>query len=290
MKTLILLLAASGVAHSGDDFIPPNSTFDINPFFSDTYISKTEGRHLEIRSKPKGVDYCGIDNSRCPVVARFDSDTGRIDLRGQVNVESLFVGGDPVINPLREWQGPITNLKGDPGPPGPQGPKGDQGPPGMPGRPCSLDTTDGVRIKCGTAISESLIGPEGPKGDLGPRGPKGDKGSIYENYLALSQLRLVGATGEVFGLVDFSFYRLGKVVNVFLTMKVEKDIHQSVKVKSFVGPTWINPLSGGETLPLPQIPGVKTEFYPELEEVEFVGNLNEGVYYANFVYLGDKVE
>jgi hypothetical protein len=169
VMAIVLIASATTMAQSeeGRTFeVPPNPRIDQDPLYVDTLIVRTSGRNLEIRRKPEGVEHCGFDLEGCPVILRVDSENGRIDLKGDVNVNSLYVGGEPVISPLRFWQGKNENLKGNKGKQGPKGSTGEKGPKGDRGDP-------GLR---------GSRGHDGPKGDRGERGPRGDHASVYYRY------------------------------------------------------------------------------------------------------------
>ena len=230
--------------------IPANPSPDYNPWFTDTIISQTSGRHFELRRKPKDVTSCGFDNELCPLVLRIDAESGNIDIHGQINAKSLFINGQPAINSLRTWLGNRSGLVGPMGPRGEPGEKGEVG----------------------------------PKGDQGPKGDPGERGAADENFLEVRALT-VAKSGMEIGRADISFYRLGKIVNVFLTLEIEKLSTGMVTINGYSGPDWVHPRNGGETLLLPGTQNLTIEFYPELEEIDLKGELSPGTTKAQFSYL-----
>lgn len=122
-----------------------------------------------------------------------------LDVTGDINPNSVSIGGNQVIDDNGQWVGDNSNLKGDkgdqgvagpagppgtpgtpgtPGAPGPQGATGDPGPPGGTGP--KGDKGDqgiqGVAGPKGDQGDQGVAGPKGDKGDQGVAGPKGDKG------------------------------------------------------------------------------------------------------------------
>ena len=134
-------------------------------------VSRFDGERFTIRIKPKGVSKCE-NGSDCPAAIIIDPKTGKINLMGPVNVESLFSNGKPIVNSQGHWIGPEINIKGDRGPKGEQGKQGVKGDKGDPGDACRIN---GPYIVCGKHKYPlaSLVGPQGPKGDQGQQGPKG---------------------------------------------------------------------------------------------------------------------
>lgn len=180
------------------DETPPPFSDNENPVFGNTYLidnigTNSKGADLTLRilkTAPLGECKDAID---CPASVIVSGATGNVNMPVDVNVRSLYVGKNPVIDFDGNWIGSPTGLigpkgpKGDAGSPGPSGPKGDKG---EPGEGCWYDDK-AQRINCadGTWIEIAALkgqkgdkgdrGFEGPRGPIGPQGiqgPKGDKG------------------------------------------------------------------------------------------------------------------
>jgi hypothetical protein len=164
---LIALLFGSGfgTAYAQSEFPDDRIDVDFNLFPSNEFVNETGGRSIVIRRKPKGVRRCDTPDD-CPPAIVLNVDSGNTSIKGKTNVQSLYVGGKPIISDNGIWLGSNENLRG---PQGVQGPKGDQG--------TGCKVADDY-IVCGDyKISlESLRGPKGDTGDQGAQGPAGSRG------------------------------------------------------------------------------------------------------------------
>ncbi|WP_141732441.1 collagen-like protein [Oligoflexus tunisiensis] len=155
-----------------------------SPTFENTYLidnigTNSKGGDLTLRiHKTAPFGECK-DRVNCPASVIVSGATGNVNMPVDVNVRSLHVGKNPVIDATGKWVGLPTGLqgpqgpkgeKGEPGPQGPQGPKGQAGSQGL----------KGDRGEPGPAGPKGEPGPQGNEGKPGSAGPKGDKGNKGE--------------------------------------------------------------------------------------------------------------
>lgn len=164
---LIGLIAWSGfgTAFAQSEFPDDRIDIDFNILPSNEIVNETGGRAIVVRRKPRGIRRCDTPDD-CPPAIVVNVDNGNTAIRGKTNVQSLYVGGKPIISDNGIWLGSNENLRG---PQGVQGPKGDQG------AGCKVSDD---HIVCGDyKISlESIRGPKGDTGDQGIQGPSGLRG------------------------------------------------------------------------------------------------------------------
>lgn len=176
--TAFLLLLSSAVAPAQSEFPDDRVDVDFNLFPSNEYVNETGGRSIVIRRKPKGVRRCDTPDD-CPPAAIVNVDNGNMNIKGKANVQSLYVGGKPIISDTGIWLGSNENLRG---PQGVQGPKGDHG------TGCTVEdgyiicgsykiSVESFRGPQGDAGEQGVQGPTGPRGPQGAQGPKGDTGN-----------------------------------------------------------------------------------------------------------------
>jgi hypothetical protein len=161
-----------------------------SPTFENTYLidkigTNSKGADLTLRiHKTAPFGECK-DKVNCPASVIVSGATGNVNMPVDVNVRSLHVGKNPVIDATGKWVGPPTGLagpkgdKGDPGIPGLKGDKGEAGPQGPRGE-SGFDGSVGPAGPKGDKGDRGTQGPPGEKGEAGPPGPKGDPGKSGE--------------------------------------------------------------------------------------------------------------
>src|SRR6478735_678138 len=108
--------------------VPPFSDNE-NPVFENTYLidnisNNSVGADLTLRINKKAPFDCKTKKD-CPASVIVSNASGNVNIPVAVNVGSLHVGKNQVIDSTGKWVGPSTGLSG---PQGLQGPKGDTGP------------------------------------------------------------------------------------------------------------------------------------------------------------------
>jgi hypothetical protein len=157
-----------------------------SPTFESTYLidnigTNSKGGDLTLRiHKTAPFGECK-DRLNCPASVIVSGATGNVNMPVDVNVRSLHVGKNPVIDAGGKWVGPSTGLigpkgdKGDPGIPGPKGDRGDSGPQGPRGER-GFDGALGPAGPKGDKGDPGIQGPSGEKGEAGPPGLRGERG------------------------------------------------------------------------------------------------------------------
>ncbi len=157
------------------------------PIFENTYLidnigNNSKGADLTLRVH-KNAPFGDCNNKvDCPASVIVSGATGNVNMPVDVNVRSLHVGKNAVIDSTGKWVGSPAGLVG---PAGPQGPKGDtgesgpQGPQGLKGE-TGPDGPAGPQGLKGETGETGPQGPQGLKGDPGAAGPQGVKGDNGE--------------------------------------------------------------------------------------------------------------
>jgi hypothetical protein len=158
-------LISPSILLGAEEFPDKRLPVDENIWTSNEFVNATRGRDIVIRRLPVANSPCN-NPDKCPPAVIIDAEKGNMNVKGKLNADALYIGGQPIINQKGEWQGSTENLKG---PQGVQGPKGDQG------DGCMI-TQDS--IVCGESIVtlETLRGPKGDRGPQGIQGPQGIRG------------------------------------------------------------------------------------------------------------------
>ena len=97
------------------------------------------------------------------------------DVLGEINPDSVAIGGRTVIDETGQWVGDTAGLAGPEGPQGPAGPAGEAGTAGAPG-PEGPVGQPGAQGPQGPAGPRGSAGPQGAAGAPGPAGPPGPPG------------------------------------------------------------------------------------------------------------------
>jgi hypothetical protein len=161
-----------------------------NSFLIDNLANNSLGQDLTLRIN-KNAPYDCKSKVDCPASVIVSNATGNVNMPVDVNVKSLSVGKNQVIDGSGKWVGSPTGLigpqgpKGDTGATGPQGLKGDTGAVGPQGLKGDTGATgpQGPKGDTGATGPQGLkgdtgtAGPQGPTGDTGPQGLKGDPGA-----------------------------------------------------------------------------------------------------------------
>ncbi|HYX39747.1 MAG TPA: hypothetical protein VE954_42170 [Oligoflexus sp.] len=166
MKAIALFcLISPSIIMAAEEFPDKRLPVDENIWTSNEFVNATRGRDIVIRRLPAANSPCN-NPDKCPPAVIIDTEKGNMNVKGKLNADALYIGGQPIINQRGEWQGSTENLQG---PQGVQGPKGDQG------DSCTI-TSDS--IICGESVVtlETLRGPKGDRGPQGIQGPQGIRG------------------------------------------------------------------------------------------------------------------
>jgi hypothetical protein len=166
MKAIALFcLISPSILMAADEFPDKRLPVDENIWTSNEFVNATRGRDIVIRRLPAANSPCN-NPDKCPPAVIIDTEKGNMNVKGKLNADALYIGGQPIINQKGEWQGSTENL---------QGPQGVQGPKGDTGNGCTI-TQDS--IICGESIVtlETLRGPKGDRGLQGIQGPQGIRG------------------------------------------------------------------------------------------------------------------
>lgn len=158
-------LISPSILLAAEEFPDKRLPVDENIWTSNEFVNATRGRDIVIRRLPVANSPCN-NPDKCPPAVIIDAEKGNMDVKGKLNADALYIGGQPIINQRGEWQGSTENLRG---PQGMQGPKGDTG------SGCTM-TQDS--IICGESVVtlETLRGPKGDRGPQGIQGPQGIRG------------------------------------------------------------------------------------------------------------------
>jgi hypothetical protein len=213
--TILFCLGFGAIAQQAS---PPFSDND-RPVFENTFLidnlgTNSQGADLTLRIHNTAPFGECKDRVNCPASVIVSGATGNVNMPVDVNVRSLHVGKNPVIDATGKWVGAPTGLqgpkgergeagpqgaqglkgeagqqgpKGDPGEQGPIGPRGEpgaegksgpvgpKGDKGEPGKGCFYDE-QAKKIVCADGTSIDIAAFKGPKGDAGPAGPRGVQG------------------------------------------------------------------------------------------------------------------
>jgi hypothetical protein len=165
IKSVVLFLFFVSSIALAQEFPDKRLPVDENIWTSNEFVNAQRGRDIVIRRLPKDNSPCN-NPDKCPPALIIDVEKGNTNVKGKLNADALYIGGEPIINQRGEWVGSTDNLRG---PQGVQGPKGDQG------EGCTI-TQDS--IICGESVVtlETLRGPRGDRGPHGIQGPQGIRG------------------------------------------------------------------------------------------------------------------
>jgi hypothetical protein len=165
IKSVVLFLSFVSSIALAQEFPDKRLPVDENIWTSNEFVNAQRGRDIVIRRLPKDNSPCN-NPDKCPPALIIDVEKGNTNVKGKLNADAFYIGGEPIINQRGEWVGSTDNLRG---PQGVQGPKGDQG------EGCTI-TQDS--IICGESVVtlETLRGPKGDRGSQGIQGPQGIRG------------------------------------------------------------------------------------------------------------------
>ncbi len=177
----IFCLAFAAIGQTVSTFSDNETPIFENTFLIDNIGTNSRGADLTLRIHKEAPFGNCTDKVNCPASMIISGSTGSVNMPVDVNVGSLHVGKNPVIDATGKWVGPISGLqgpkgeKGDMGPQGPVGPQGAKGDPGVSGLPGPTGETGAQGLK-GDLGEAGPIGAQGIQGAEGKPGPKGDKG------------------------------------------------------------------------------------------------------------------
>jgi hypothetical protein len=175
---------------------PPPFSDNESPVFENTYLidnlgNNSKGADLTLRVHKTAPFGDCKNKTDCPASVIVSHATGNVNMPVDVNVRSLYLGKNQIIDSSGKWLGSPTGLvgptgaKGDTGATGPQGlqgiqgiqgPKGDTGAQGLKGDTGVTGAT-GAQGPKGDTGATGAIGPQGLKGETGAQGLKGDTGA-----------------------------------------------------------------------------------------------------------------
>ncbi len=175
MPTFLLFLTVGAVAADAPQFSDNPTPIFENTYLIDNLGNNSRGADLTLRVH-KNAPFGDCNNKvDCPASVIVSGATGSVNMPVDVNVRSLHVGKNPVIDETGKWVGSPAGLAGPAGPQGPRGDTGAVGPQGLKG-----DTgATGPQGPQGFKGDPGAAGPQGPqglKGDTGSTGPEGPQG------------------------------------------------------------------------------------------------------------------
>ncbi len=96
---------------AAEEFPDKRLPVDDNIWTSNEFVNATRGRDIVIRRLPLANSPCN-NPDKCPPAVIIDVEKGNMNVKGKLNADALYIGGQAIINQRGEWQGSTENLRG----------------------------------------------------------------------------------------------------------------------------------------------------------------------------------